>query len=134
MYQLTLRKIQRLLNFSRVKILVTTRKMKRHYCWTTLLSSRNQDRSACVSVQRAGNFLCQGKDGTSTWVSLKDMQESYPIESAEYAVNNKIAGEPAFACLCQQSPTQVQQGYSESQEVCNVYNWGIRVTISSNNR
>ena len=33
------------------------------------------------------------------------MKESYPIESAEYAVNMKIAEEPA------------QQGYPESQEV-----------------
>jgi hypothetical protein len=36
------------------------------------------------------------KDGSSIWVSLKDFKEAYPIEVAEYAVNNKIASEAAF--------------------------------------
>ena len=36
-------------------------------------------------------------DGSSSWVHLKDLKESNPIEVAEYAVANKIAEEPAFA-------------------------------------
>lgn len=36
------------------------------------------------------------KDGTSSWVPLKDMKEAYPIQVAEYAVANKIVSEPAF--------------------------------------
>jgi hypothetical protein len=37
------------------------------------------------------------KDGSSDWVPLKDLKESYPVETAEYAVANKIVEEPAFA-------------------------------------
>jgi hypothetical protein len=41
-------------------------------------------------------LLVEWKDGTTTWVPLKDLKESFPIEVAEYAVANKIADEPAF--------------------------------------
>ena len=41
-------------------------------------------------------LLANMKDGSSIWVSLKDFKEAYPIEVAEYAVNNKIASEAAF--------------------------------------
>ena len=36
------------------------------------------------------------KDGSTSWESLALMKDSYPIETAEYAVGNKIASEPAF--------------------------------------
>ena len=36
------------------------------------------------------------KDGTSSWVSLKDMKTGYPVELAEYARLNHIDNEPAF--------------------------------------
>ena len=39
----------------------------------------------------------QWKDGQTTWIALKDLKESYPVELAEYAINNKIQNEPAFA-------------------------------------
>ena len=42
-------------------------------------------------------LLVNWKDGTSDWISLADLKESYPVQVAEYAVNNKIASEPAFA-------------------------------------
>jgi hypothetical protein len=42
-------------------------------------------------------LLVQWKDGTSNWIPLKDLKESNPVETAEYAVANKIAEEPAFA-------------------------------------
>lgn len=45
-----------------------------------------------------GWFLLVGwKDGTSDWVPLRELKESNPILVAEYAVNNKIVFEPAFA-------------------------------------
>jgi len=37
------------------------------------------------------------RDGTTTWVPLKDLKEPNPVEVAEYAVANKLAEEPAFA-------------------------------------
>ena len=37
------------------------------------------------------------KDGSTDWISLKDLKESYPVELAQFAINNKIEEEPAFA-------------------------------------
>lgn len=37
------------------------------------------------------------KDGSTSWVPLKDLKESHPIQVAEYAVAKEIAHEPAFA-------------------------------------
>ena len=42
-------------------------------------------------------FLVNWKDGSQSWVSLKDMKESNPIEVAEYSKLREIDGEPAFA-------------------------------------
>ena len=42
-------------------------------------------------------LLVQWKDQNTTWVTLKDMKEAYPVQSAEYAVQARIAEEPAFA-------------------------------------
>jgi hypothetical protein len=42
-------------------------------------------------------ILVQWKDGSTTWESLKDMKECYPVQISEYAVKQRIAEEPAFA-------------------------------------
>ena len=42
-------------------------------------------------------ILVLWKDSSTTWVSLKDMKESYPVQTAEYAVTAKLSMEPAFA-------------------------------------
>jgi hypothetical protein len=42
-------------------------------------------------------ILIQWKDGSSTWVALKDVKESYPVQLAEYAVVTYHIEEPAFA-------------------------------------
>ena len=42
-------------------------------------------------------ILIQWKDGSSTWVALKDAKESYPVQLAEYATAAAIADEAAFA-------------------------------------
>ena len=31
------------------------------------------------------------------WLALKDMKEAYPVQLAEYAVQNRISSEPDFA-------------------------------------
>ena len=36
-------------------------------------------------------------DKSESWIKLKDMKESHPIETAEFAVARDIADEPAFA-------------------------------------
>jgi hypothetical protein len=41
--------------------------------------------------------LCvKWKDGSTSWESLKDLKESYPVQVAEFAVNNKLDDKPAF--------------------------------------
>ena len=41
-------------------------------------------------------ILVKCKDGSTTWIALKDTKESYPVQLAEYAVQNRISLEPAF--------------------------------------
>ena len=41
-------------------------------------------------------LLCEWKDGSTEWIALKDIKDSYPLEIAEYAVANQIQEEPAF--------------------------------------
>jgi hypothetical protein len=40
--------------------------------------------------------LVSWKDGTTTYVPLREMKNSFPVETAEYAVANKIDTKPAF--------------------------------------
>ena len=42
-------------------------------------------------------ILVQWKDGSSNWIAMKYMKDSYPIQLAEYAVTCKLSQEPAFA-------------------------------------
>jgi hypothetical protein len=42
-------------------------------------------------------LLVSWKDGSTSWVPLKDMKDSFPVEVTEYAMVNKILEEPAFA-------------------------------------
>jgi hypothetical protein len=35
-------------------------------------------------------LLCQWKDGSTNWVALKDMKNSYPVQVADYAIANCI--------------------------------------------
>ena len=46
---------------------------------------------------RGWQLLVQWKDGTTTWIKLADMKESYSLETADYARDNLIDNEPAFA-------------------------------------
>ena len=42
-------------------------------------------------------LLIEWKDGSTNWVSLKDIKESYPVEVAEFALATRISMEPVFA-------------------------------------
>ena len=42
-------------------------------------------------------LLVRWKDNSTTWIPLKDLKESYPVQLAEYAVQSRLAEEPAFA-------------------------------------
>ena len=38
--------------------------------------------------------MCEWKDGSTEWIALKDIKDSYPLEIAEYAVANQIQEDP----------------------------------------
>jgi hypothetical protein len=42
-------------------------------------------------------LLVSWKDGSTNWIALADMKDAYMVQTAEYAVANKIASEPCFA-------------------------------------
>lgn len=42
-------------------------------------------------------FLVKWKSNATQWIPLKDMKESYPVQTAEFATARGIAKEPAFA-------------------------------------
>ena len=42
-------------------------------------------------------ILLQWKDGSTTWESLKDIKECYPVQLSDFAIEKKISKEPAFA-------------------------------------
>ena len=57
--------------------------------------SRNGNRVPKTTT-RGWSLLVSWKDGSSDWMSLKELKDSYPVQIAEYAMANKIANEPAF--------------------------------------
>jgi hypothetical protein len=63
--------------------------------------------SQSVRKQTKGCKLLVGwKDGTTSWLPLSEMKNSYPVEVAEYAVNNKIASE---SCFCWWVPHTIKK-------------------------
>ena len=42
-------------------------------------------------------LLVKWSDGSETWVLLKDMKESHPLEVADFAKARGIADKPAFS-------------------------------------
>jgi hypothetical protein len=48
------------------------------------------------TTTRGWSLLVSWKDGSTEWIKLKDIKDSYPVQIAEYATNNGISGEPAF--------------------------------------
>jgi hypothetical protein len=41
--------------------------------------------------------LIRWKDGSQTWIPLKDSKETFPVKTADFAILNRIDKEPAFA-------------------------------------
>jgi hypothetical protein len=50
-----------------------------------------------IETTMGWEVLVKWKDDSTTWIALKDMKESYPVQLAEYAVQAHMAEEPAFA-------------------------------------
>ena len=50
-----------------------------------------------VRTTKGWELCIEWRDGSTDWVSLKDIKQSYPVEAAMYARENLIHEEPAFA-------------------------------------
>ena len=46
---------------------------------------------------RGWEICVSWKDGSTNWIALKDLKDSYPVELAQYAIDNNIADQPVFA-------------------------------------
>ena len=57
-------------------------------------SSRTQLR---VPTTKGWEVNPKWKYGSTTWNKLKDIKDLYPVQLAEYAVEDRISEEPAFA-------------------------------------
>jgi hypothetical protein len=50
-------------------------------------------------ITTKGWELCvRWKDGSTSWKPLSDMEEAYLVQTAEFAIANKLEHQPAFAC------------------------------------
>jgi hypothetical protein len=48
-------------------------------------------------TMKGWQLLIEWHDGSMNWVPMSEMKESYPIQVAKYAANNKITSKPVFA-------------------------------------
>ena len=49
-----------------------------------------------IKITKGWEILIHWKDGYTTWNTLKDVKDAYPIELAKYAMTNGLSNEPAF--------------------------------------
>ena len=57
----------------------------------------NKGKGENMKTTKGWELLVRWKDGSQSWVPLKDLKEAYMVQTADYAVQNKIQTEPAFA-------------------------------------
>ena len=67
--------------------------IKQADAFITLKNGRKSRRQ----TTKGWELLIRWKDGNETWTPLKDMKDSYPVETAEFAIQSRIHEEPAFA-------------------------------------
>ena len=61
--------------------------------WTTLTSGVRKRKITPKGAELEVAFI----DGTASWIPIKDLKESNPIETAKFAVSRNIQDEPVFA-------------------------------------
>ena len=85
-----------------------------------------------VMTTKGWHICVQWKDGSTSWVTLKDLKNAYPIELANYAIENKIDDEPAFAWWVPYTKRKVKQIMSKikSKYWQKTHKYGIRIPKS----
>ena len=72
---------------------VDGKEIKQQYAFITTKTGTRRRRE----TTKGWKILVQWKDGSSTWIAMKDMKDSYHVQLAEYSVTCKLSQEPAFA-------------------------------------
>ena len=77
-------------------------------------------------------MLLQWKDGSSSWETMKDVKECYPVQLAEYAHCKRISQEPAFAWWVPHTLKKRNRiiGKVKSKYWARTHKYGIRVPKS----
>ena len=50
-----------------------------------------------LRTTKGWELYVQWKDGSTNWVALKDLKDSYPVKLANYALVENLSQEPVFA-------------------------------------
>jgi hypothetical protein len=82
-------------SFSVIKEIIDHRKDGHALSKDNGTTNIRQRRLKCTT--QGWDHKCKLGDGTMTWIPLKDLKDSMPVQVAEYAIANKIAKEPAYA-------------------------------------
>ena len=61
-----------------------------------MITTKSGKRKPRITMRR-WEFLVTWKDGTESWVKLKELKESFPVKLAEYAEARELLEQPAFA-------------------------------------
>ena len=71
----------------------TSQELKQQDAFITTRTGTERRHKATIRWE----LLVQWKDGSTNWIALKDLKESYPVQVTEYSVGARISMEPAFA-------------------------------------
>ena len=63
----------------------------------TAMTKEQMEASGQSYTTKGWRFLVSWKDGSLSWVPLRELKDSNPVEIAEYAIANQISEEPAFS-------------------------------------
>ena len=69
------------------------KEVKQQDAFLTTRSGTRQCRETTIGWE----ILVQWKDQSTSWIALKDMKDSFPVQLAEYSLRARISQEPAFA-------------------------------------
>jgi hypothetical protein len=74
-------------------------------------------------------LLVHWRDGSTSWLPLKDLKNSFPIETAEYAVANKVSSQPAFAWWCEKTLQKRNRiiGKAKTRYWLRIHKYGIKI-------
>ncbi len=76
--------------------IVDFRKLDDAVCWPDAYLQTKRGAKCLHMTTRGWQFLVRWKSNATEWIPLKDMKESYPVQTAEFATSRGIHTEPAF--------------------------------------